>query len=110
MPKILQFTSIPYSFGLRGDRAVFTIEFSRRPGDMEEFARQLDGELMMLNSDYEAKRYGSIALDRLSIETARPHLFQDWLREKGKLGGQHKIPRLSNNRDIMDELIKMNKI
>lgn len=86
------------------------IEFAKAPASVEEFADILDAALQELNSDYEAKRYGSIALDRLSIETARPHLFQDWLREKGKLGGQHKIPRLSNNRDIMDELIKMNKI
>ena len=86
------------------------IEFAKAPASVEAFADTLDAALQELNSDYEAKRYGSIALDRLSIETARPHLFQDWLREKGKLGGQHKIPRLSNNRDIMDELIKMNKI
>ena len=86
------------------------IEFAKAPASVEAFADILDAALQELNSDYEAKRYGSIALDRLSIETARPHLFQDWLREKGKLGGQHKIHRLSNNRDIMDELIKMNKI
>ncbi|MDR3060484.1 MAG: GH3 auxin-responsive promoter family protein, partial [Dysgonamonadaceae bacterium] len=58
-----------------------------------------------LNSDYEAKRYKGITLEMPEITVARPNLFYDWLESKGKLGGQHKIPRLSNNREIMDSLL-----
>ena len=56
--------------------------------------------LQQINSDYEAKRHKNITLQPLEIIVARPNLFHDWLKEKGKLGGQHKVPRLSNTRDI----------
>ena len=65
-------------------------------------------ELQSLNSDYEAKRYKGIFLDRLEIIKARPGLFHDWLKDKGKLGGQHKIPRLSNSREHIEDMLKMN--
>jgi hypothetical protein len=69
----------------------------------------LDASLQEINSDYEAKRYKGIALDRLEIVVARNGLFEDWLRAKGKLGGQHKVPRLSNNRNYIDDMLKLNK-
>ncbi len=109
--EIIDYSAAPvFMAGGKKAHHQWMIEFSKAPESIEEFADILDAALQNLNSDYEAKRYGGIALDRLSIELARPSLFCDWLREKGKLGGQHKIPRLSNNRDIMEELIKMNKI
>ena len=60
------------------------------------------------NSDYEAKRYNNMTLKPLRLHKARKGLFYKWLSQKGKLGGQHKVPRLSNSREILDELLKMN--
>jgi hypothetical protein len=60
--------------------------------------------LQSLNSDYEAKRYNNMTLNQLKINMARPNLFDDWLKYQNKLGGQHKIPRLSNQRDYLEKL------
>ena len=84
------------------------IEWVRQPADIDEFARILDQALQQENSDYQAKRAGSIFLDNLTVETAVPGLFDSWLALSGKLGGQRKIPRLSNTRTIMDTLLEMN--
>jgi GH3 auxin-responsive promoter len=67
----------------------------------------LDETLQSINSDYEAKRYNNMTLNQLSINVARENLFYDWLKEQDKLGGQHKIPRLSNQRDYLEQLIGM---
>ena len=75
---------------------------------METFAGILDDSLQSLNSDYEAKRYKDIFLSRLELTKARPNLFHDWLKENNKLGGQHKVPCLSNSREYYEALIKMN--
>ncbi len=83
------------------------IEFKKVPHDVENFAKVLDEALQSLNSDYEAKRYNNMTLNRLSINVARPNLFYDWLKENDKLGGQHKIPRLSNKRDYLEQLMEM---
>ncbi|GAL80781.1 putative auxin-regulated protein [Algibacter lectus] len=61
-----------------------------------------------LNSDYEAKRYNSITLNKPKITIARKNLFHDWLKQNNKLGGQHKVPRLSNTRDYINELLELN--
>lgn len=84
------------------------IEFKKRPEDMEAFADLVDHRLQEINSDYEAKRYKDITLQRLEIVEAREGLFNMWLKNAGKLGGQHKIPRLSNSRKIIDELLFLN--
>ena len=84
------------------------IEFARKPHNLQAFADILDHKLQEINSDYEAKRYKNITLQPLQIIQARQDLFNDWLKAKGKLGGQHKIPRLSNSRQYIDELIEMN--
>jgi len=84
------------------------IEFNTPPKDLAYFAELLDNALKSLNSDYEAKRYINITLNKPQINVARKNLFYDWLKSKGKLGGQHKIPRLCNNRDLMNELLEMN--
>ena len=65
--------------------------------------------MQRINSDYEAKRYKDITLQALQIVKARPGVFHDWLKSKGKLGGQHKVPRLSNKRDTIEEILKMNE-
>jgi hypothetical protein len=89
-------------------RHQWMIEFAKKPDSVDEFAAILDRSLQAINSDYEAKRHKDITLQPLQIVEARPGLFDDWLKSKGKLGGQHKIPRLSNSRDYIEELLKMN--
>ena len=84
------------------------IEFEKKPDDINKFMEILDLNLQRLNSDYEAKRYKSSTLEIPKIKVARKNLFYDWLASKNKLGGQNKIPRLSNSREYIDELIKMN--
>ena len=78
------------------------------PDSLERFERILDESLQQINSDYEAKRYKNITLQPLQVVVARPQLFHDWLKMKGKLGGQHKVPRLSNTREYIDELLNLN--
>ena len=90
-------------------RHQWLIEFEQKPDSLEHFSNILDQTLQSINSDYEAKRYKDITLQPLEIIVARPNLFNDWLKSKGKLGGQHKVPRLNNNRDIMDQLLQMNQ-
>jgi hypothetical protein len=83
------------------------IEFKNPPHDLKAFAKQLDENLQSLNSDYEAKRYNNMTLNPLVLNVARTNLFYDWLKEQDKLGGQHKIPRLSNQRDYLEQLKNM---
>lgn len=83
------------------------IEFDTYPKTIELFTEILDEELKKLNSDYEAKRYGDMTLKMPTIHIARPNLFRDWLKKNNKLGGQNKVPRLSNNRQYVEELLKM---
>ncbi|MCD7901155.1 MAG: GH3 auxin-responsive promoter family protein [Bacteroides sp.] len=89
-------------------RHQWLIEFTKRPDSVERFAKVLDDTLQEVNSDYEAKRSKNIALQPLEVIVARANLFRDWLKEKGKLGGQHKVPRLSNTRDNIEEMLKLN--
>ena len=90
-------------------RHQWLIEFAKRPQDLQQFADLLDKHLQEINSDYEAKRYKDITLQHLEIVEARQNLFNDWLKLRGKLGGQHKVPRLSNSRDIIEQLLKLNQ-
>ena len=90
-------------------RHQWLIEFAHEPDDIDLFVSILDNKLQEINSDYEAKRYKDITLQPLEVVKARHNLFNDWLKMKGKLGGQHKVPRLSNNRKIIDELLELNQ-
>ena len=90
-------------------RHQWLIEFAQMPDSVEKFATVLDESLKEINSDYEAKRYKDIALQPLEVIVARKNLFHDWLKEKGKLGGQHKVPRLSNTRDYIEQMLKLNQ-
>jgi hypothetical protein len=85
------------------------IEFKKPPADMADFSLLLDKALQNVNSDYEAKRLNNITLKAPKIHCAREKLFYDWLKMKNKLGGQHKIPRLSNTRDYLEELLHLNE-
>lgn len=81
------------------------IEFEKPPLDLEKFITQLDINLQKVNSDYEAKRHRSIALERLRLRPVPTGTFHNWLRSKGKLGGQHKVPRLANHREYVEEIL-----
>lgn len=108
--EILDYTAAPVFMGDDAKcRHQWIIEFKKKPEDIEEFTRLLDTKLQQLNSDYEAKRFKNITLQQLEIVEAREGLFNKWLKNKNKLGGQHKIPRLSNNRKIIEELLELNK-
>lgn len=106
--KVRDYTAAPYFFREEGKgRHDWLIEFEIEPQDKELFADALDATLQSLNSDYEAKRYQDMTLRRLSLTIAPQGLFTSWLRAKGKLGGQHKVPRLSNKRVYLDELMDL---
>ncbi|TDS49868.1 GH3 auxin-responsive promoter family protein [Myroides indicus] len=83
----------------------WVVEFVKEPQDLEQFAKVLDVNLQQLNSDYEAKRYNNMTLNPLVLHKARKNLFHDWLKNQDKLGGQHKVPRLANDRKILEELL-----
>ena len=83
------------------------IEFDTLPQSINDFTFELDAALKTINSDYEAKRYKDIALRLPIVHSLQKGTFTKWLRSKGKLGGQHKVPRLSNERDVVEEILKM---
>ena len=83
------------------------IEFRQKPNDMALFKKVLDETLQSLNSDYEAKRFNNMTLNPPVLNVARNNLFYDWLKDQDKLGGQHKIPRLSNHRHYLERLKEM---
>ena len=83
------------------------VEFKNPPEDIAKFTQVLDENIQALNSDYEAKRYNNMTLNPLVLHIARPHLFYDWLKQQDKLGGQHKVPRLSNERTYLERLLQL---
>ena len=84
------------------------IEFIKEPNNIDEFMEEIDFQIQNNNSDYKAKRFKNITLDRPKLIRARKNLFYDWLKKKKKLGGQNKVPRLLNERSFIEELIEMN--
>lgn len=107
--QVLEYTAAPVFMDGEGKcHHQWLVEFSKEPEDIALFARILDETLQHVNSDYEAKRYKDITLQRLELVVARKGLFHDWLASKGKLGGQHKVPRLSNNRTHIEEMLAFN--
>ena len=108
--QVLEYTAAPVFMDDNAKcRHQWLIEFSKRPDDLQQFSDLLDRRLQEINSDYEAKRYKDITLQHLEIVEARPGLFNDWMKLRGKLGGQHKVPRLSNSRESIDQLLKLNR-
>lgn len=108
--EVSEYTAAPVFMDENGKcRHQWLIEFTREPENLDEFAKLLDDKLQEINSDYEAKRFKDITLQPLEIVKARPGLFHTWLKQRGKLGGQHKVPRLSNTREHIDQLLKINK-
>ena len=107
--QVLEYTAAPVFMDEEGKcRHQWLVEFAKEPEDIALFARILDETLQHVNSDYEAKRYKDITLQSLELVVARKGLFHDWLASKGKLGGQHKVPRLSNNRVYIEEMMAFN--
>ena len=83
------------------------VEFETPPCNYEHFADVLDAALCQLNSDYEAKRAGDTTLRRLTLTNLRPGTFYEWMHSRGKIGGQNKVPRMSNSREYAEELLNM---
>ena len=106
---VRDFTAAPIYFagaadGSRGGHQ-WLIEFTQTPPDTTHFTAVLDETLRQLNSDYDAKRHRDLALLPPVLTVAAPGQFERWLAQRGKLGGQHKVPRLSNSRDMLDEIL-----
>ncbi|MCH2491102.1 MAG: GH3 auxin-responsive promoter family protein [Flavobacteriales bacterium] len=107
--EIIDYTAAPiFMDGKKKGAHEWIIEFKTAPKDFDVFAQLLDQALQEVNSDYEAKRFNNTTLNAPTIHCAREHLFYDWLKKNNKLGGQHKVPRLSNQRNYLEELLAMN--
>ena len=108
--EVLEYTAAPVFMDNQAHcRHQWLIEFSRPPEDLQRFAALLDQRLQEVNSDYEAKRCKNITLQPLEIVSVRRGLFNEWMKQCGKLGGQHKVPRLSNSRQYIDPLLALNR-
>jgi hypothetical protein len=102
------YTAAPVYFNESGNGAhEWLVEFEKEPDNLEHFQQVLDDALKQLNSDYEAKRHKDIALRGPVLHRLEKGTFAEWLRQKGKLGGQHKVPRLSNHRQYVEEIMAM---
>ncbi len=107
---IADYTVAPvFMNGKQKGRHQWAIEFVTPPKDLEQFADLLDNALKSVNSDYEAKRYKDLSIQKLTIDVVKPGTFYRWLQKRGKLGGQNKVPRLSNNRKFLEEILKLNE-
>jgi len=108
--EIVDYTAAPvFMNGKEKGAHEWMIEFKKVPKDLGVFSNLLDLALQEVNSDYEAKRFNNTTLNAPKVHPARENLFYDWLKNKNKLGGQHKVPRLSNTRDFLEELLILNK-
>ena len=106
--QVVDYTVAPvYMEGIEKGAHEWMIEFKENPTDINYFEKTLDEAIQSLNSDYEAKRCNNMTLNPLTVNIARKNLFYDWLKDRNKLGGQHKIPRLSNQRDYLEQLKSM---
>lgn len=85
----------------------WVIEFEQEPKDFDKFCHYLDEELKNANTDYAAKRFNNMVLNKPKIHKAPKNLFYNWLKKSGKLGGQHKVPRLSNNRKHLEAILQI---
>ncbi len=108
---ITEYTVAPiFMDGKKSGKHEWMIEFAKAPKNLNYFTELLDNSLKAINSDYESKRYNNMTLAMPKVHQARKGLFYDWLKTKGKLGGQHKVPRLSNSRGFMEELLQLSII
>jgi hypothetical protein len=106
---VKDYTAAPIYFSEEGNGGhEWLIEFEKEPLDLKLFTYELDNALKNINSDYEAKRHKDIALRMPVVHSLPQGMFEKWLRSKGKLGGQHKVPRLSNDRKYIEEILALN--
>jgi hypothetical protein len=106
---IIDYTAAPvYMSGNEKGAHQWLIEFDKVPEDLNRFSVVLDEVLREINSDYDAKRYKNMTMKFPEVIPAGSKLFYNWLSKNKKLGGQHKVPRLSNNRELIEELLKLN--
>ena len=107
---ISEFTGAPiFMQGKEKGAHEWVIEFDKKPENLQKFTEVFDLNLQKINSDYEAKRYNNMTLNPPLIHMARENLFYDWMKERGKLGGQNKVPRLCNTREYIEPLLKLNQ-
>ncbi|HEY0896818.1 MAG TPA: GH3 auxin-responsive promoter family protein, partial [Sphingobacteriaceae bacterium] len=107
---IRDYTACPIYF--RGNEAgghEWIIEFEQHPDNLEQFTSVLDSTLREINSDYDAKRFNDLALQAPLIQVAPEGTFYTWMKQRGKLGGQHKVPRLANERSYVEEILGLMK-
>jgi hypothetical protein len=105
---ICEYTAAPVYFNGNDCGAhEWIIEFEKQPNEFERFVDILDETLRRINSDYDAKRFKDLALRRPIVRRAPEGTFFSWMKEKGKLGGQHKVPRLANDREYVDAILKL---
>ncbi len=108
---IRDYTAAPVYFdGNNNGAHEWIIEFEQRPAEFERFTDLLDETLRRLNSDYDAKRFKDMALRRPIVHNVAEGTFFSWMKERGKIGGQHKVPRLANNREYVDSILKMMEV
>jgi len=105
---IKEFTAAPfYIDGNNSGAHQWLIEFEKEPDNLDKFVKDLDNFLQETNSDYKAKRTNDLILQIPKVETLKKNTFYKWLEKKGKLGGQNKVPRLSNDRKIVEEILAL---
>jgi len=104
---VCEFTAAPVYYGEKNGAHEWLIEFEKQPEDLMFFTETLDNALKSLNSDYEAKRHHNLLLGEPLIHVLPNGTFYKWLKEKGKLGGQNKVPRLANERKYVEEILSM---
>jgi hypothetical protein len=106
---VSDYTAAPVYFSDNNNGAhEWLVEFDKSPANLNMFTYELDAALKSLNSDYEAKRHKDIALRMPVLHALKKGTFNEWLKSKGKLGGQHKVPRLSNERTLLTEILALN--
>jgi phenylacetate-coenzyme A ligase PaaK-like adenylate-forming protein len=105
--RINEYTVAPVFMGNQAGAHEWLIEFEKEPNNFDFFVAQLDEALKKLNSDYEAKRYNNYVLHAPIIHRLQPESFYRWLKANNKLGGQYKVPRLSNDRKVLEEIQKL---
>jgi hypothetical protein len=105
---IRDYTACPIYFqGNDAGGHEWIIEFEQAPSNIDQFIDTLDKTLREVNSDYDAKRFKDMALRRPTVHVANEGTFYNWLKQRGKLGGQHKVPRLANERKYVEEILGM---
>ena len=107
---IEDYTAAPiYLTHKKAGKHEWLIEFRKKPSNLKQFTKLLDIRLKELNTDYEAKRKGNMALELPLVHSMPARTFYNWMKKKNKLGSQNKVPRLSNTRKYVEDILSMNQ-